>query len=136
MPAKGPYDTCTLEGCDRPFKASGMCAAHYQAEWMVKQGKRPPGFSPIVKHAKRPRIDPPNPTAWMDRIACKGVNTDDFVNDGTAANARRFAEQYCRVCPVSRECLEFGLRTSSGGVFGGQLLRPWYKKRKRMELLT
>lgn len=77
-----------------------------------------------------------NPTKWMDRIACAGVDTDDFINDvATIGRARDFARQYCAICPVHQECLRFGVRTESEGVFGGYLLRPNYPYRHKVRLL-
>lgn len=30
MPRPKQHDRCTVEGCDRPHKAYGYCASHYQ----------------------------------------------------------------------------------------------------------
>lgn len=56
----------------------------------------------------------------MDNSACKGLDPDVFqLEQGQSA---RGAREVCNSCEVSSECLEYGLRTGSVGVWGGEVL--------------
>ena len=71
---------------------------------------------------------------WIDQAACRGMDTDLFfpvTADSMPRTARqlstlrrntRAAAAVCERCPVSQECLDYGLRTRSTGVFGGHYL--------------
>lgn len=51
-----------------------------------------------------------NANRWDERAACSGVELEVFYPDhgtgGGAARAYEWAKQWCRVCPVRRDCLE------------------------------
>ena len=72
---------------------------------------------------------------WMDRRFCAGVDVNVFVFD--LWNTRRgpvrpsspvlrakidAAKEICQGCPVTQECLAYGKRTGSVGIFGGEVL--------------
>jgi hypothetical protein len=61
--------------------------------------------------------------AWMDEGRCFVEKADPalFVLDQgfTAQEAR---QRYCGRCEVREECLEYGKRTNSVGVWGGEVL--------------
>lgn len=55
---------------------------------------------------------------WTSRAACAGMDVNVFYLDRGGPLHRALA--ICRGCPVTSECLEFGLAHSKGyGVFGG-----------------
>jgi hypothetical protein len=60
---------------------------------------------------------------WMDEGKCFTEHADPklFILDQgyTAQEAR---ERYCGRCPVRPDCLEYGKRTGSVGVWGGEVL--------------
>ncbi len=57
---------------------------------------------------------------WMDDSNCKGLGPDRFqLEQGHSA---RKAREVCISCTVTEECLEYGLRTGSVGVWGGEVL--------------
>jgi len=56
---------------------------------------------------------------WRLKAACRDVDPElPFASDGTVAQDR-FIREYCRVCPVRGECLEFALVDDEVGVYGG-----------------
>lgn len=60
------------------------------------------------------------PEPWQADAACKGLDPGLFHMDQgqSAANAR----EVCDACSVAAECLDYGQRTGSVGVWGGVVL--------------
>lgn len=56
---------------------------------------------------------------WQEESACKGVDTSIFFLDEFQAYPRNTFKDYCDVCPVKEECLEFALVFDMVGVWGG-----------------
>lgn len=60
--------------------------------------------------------------SWRTRAACRGVNSDVFFT--TRGDPARVAEalEYCAVCPVTDECLDYAMAMPTGfrelGVWG------------------
>ena len=60
------------------------------------------------------------PEPWMDESSCKGLDPAMFhMEQGQSATK---AKEICNSCLVSSECLDYGRRTGSIGVWGGQVL--------------
>lgn len=60
---------------------------------------------------------------WWHRAACKDQDTNIFFPEKETARAPR-ARQWCRDCPVQKECLDDAMRhedpmASRPGIFGG-----------------
>ena len=54
---------------------------------------------------------------WMNDAACKGLDPGMFIlRKGEPAWP---AKAVCATCPVTDECLEYGLRIKAEGVYGG-----------------
>lgn len=62
-------------------------------------------------------------TAWADRAACRGMDTDLFypIGHGPGAyRATRDAQRVCATCPVARQCLQYALLLNDEhGIWGG-----------------
>lgn len=62
------------------------------------------------------------PASMIDAVfACEGADPDLFFP--TNADDLHRALRLCRACPVTAQCLDFGIATKSVGVWGGELLR-------------
>lgn len=60
------------------------------------------------------------PEPWMEHSSCRGLDPAMFhMEQGQSAGKAR---EVCNSCPVSTECLNYGQRTGSIGVWGGQVL--------------
>ena len=60
------------------------------------------------------------PPSWTTDAKCRGVNTDlFFVSPSAVRQIEKIKQKYCRQCPVREECLEYGIKTDSDGIFGG-----------------
>jgi WhiB family redox-sensing transcriptional regulator len=64
---------------------------------------------------------------WMDYALCREVDLDIFFPDITASP--RKAISICNRCEVQIECLEYALKSSVAGVWGGTT----EKERKRLK---
>ena len=72
------------------------------------------------------------PTFFKDAL-CKGAPQDWFFPE-FSGNHRgiRQAKQLCSTCPVSEQCLAYGVETNSSGVWGGITLdRGNIRRRKK-----
>ena len=62
--------------------------------------------------------------SWMDTASCVGWDTDLFfekyLEDDEAATD---VTKLCLMCPVQKECLNFGRYMKSSGVWGGHWLQ-------------
>lgn len=65
----------------------------------------------------------------MEQSSCKGLDPDLFHMEQGQSAAK--AREVCDACPVSSECLEYGQRTGSIGVWGGQVLTLAKRGKKR-----
>lgn len=75
------------------------------------------------------------PTFFKDAL-CKGAPQDWFFPE-FSGNHRgiRQAKQLCSACSVSEQCLAYGMKTNSSGVWGGITLdRGNIKKKKRIQI--
>lgn len=72
-----------------------------------------------------------DPHAWRDYAACIGLEgtADDVLfpfnprlRDDDAIE--EFVSEYCGSCPVADQCLDFGVKTESEGIWGGIELTP------------
>ena len=71
---------------------------------------------------------------WQDHAACKGKNSDLFFpGRGESLSVAAAAKQICADCPVTAECLDFGL-TQAAGIWGGQSERERRAERARRRL--
>jgi len=89
-----------------------------------------------MKHQFRFVVDKaPN----FDRAACKGVPTEVFFPNYLHFRGRitpkqiAKARQYCSVCPIQSECLEYACRTDSIGIWGGQYVSEHLARKLREE---
>lgn len=59
---------------------------------------------------------------WMREGICKIEHAppEYFILDQGRTPSK--GRKYCRRCPVRRECLDYGLRTDSVGLWGGEVL--------------
>lgn len=76
-------------------------------------------------------------TSWAENAACKGVDTEQFFpsvpgRGGSAAIAKAVSFCGSHHCPVSAECLVYGLATDAEGVWGGRYLRPSRQRSDRI----
>lgn len=56
---------------------------------------------------------------WMDQARCRGADPELFYPSRGAADSQyRLARVMCAECPVSRECLEYGMNEGYG-IWGG-----------------
>jgi hypothetical protein len=68
------------------------------------------------------------PMGWQERALCLGTpdprRYDRLERQPTKAEVARTREgmRSCRPCPVRAECLAFGIKHHSSGVYGGQYL--------------
>ena len=59
---------------------------------------------------------------WMDRAACKGVDTAPFFSEYRVEQNR--AKEVCATCTVRTDCLDYAILTNSRfGIFGGMTYR-------------
>lgn len=59
-------------------------------------------------------------TAWFERAACKGMDTNLFFPERGAYPSDGLAVTTCGECPVRKECLEYSLVNKiKHGVWGG-----------------
>ena len=58
---------------------------------------------------------------WKELANCKGREPEDFVDKFILAAKSVRAEmlKVCSACEVREQCLDFGLKTESIGLFGG-----------------
>lgn len=71
------------------------------------------GLYGVPQRSHVPANRPIRSTDWMDDMGCRG-SVVDFVDDIAGAKA------VCAHCPVTRECLTYGLaRGEVVGVYGG-----------------
>ncbi len=71
-----------------------------------------------------------SPEPWMQKSNCKGLDPGMFqLEQGQSA---RKARKVCEGCDVTEECLDYGLRTGSVGVWGGEVLDLKTGHRKQM----
>jgi len=68
---------------------------------------------------------------WMDDANCLDADTELFFPENAESpNMVKYAQtMYCNPCPVRAECYEFGVRTSSHGIWGGALITQQKKRR-------
>lgn len=73
-------------------------------------------------------LPPKSSMGWQDRADCRGID-DPGRFDRLGRLPSRFeiertksALKICAGCPVSEECLAFGMRGRSSGVYGGVYL--------------
>ncbi len=71
------------------------------------------------------------PTFFKDAL-CKGAPQDWFFPE-FSGNHRgiRQAKQLCSACSVSEECLAYGMKTKSSGVWGGITLDRGNNRRRK-----
>lgn len=76
---------------------------------------------------RRGTEDHDTPTSWMARARCRDMPPEIFFpSDGAGVTV---AQQYCAVCPVAGQCLDYALDNGiEHGVWGGASER----KRRRM----
>jgi len=67
---------------------------------------------------------------WMQRAACKGLDTDLFFPDTGVNHAR--LKKLCAACPVRQQCLQYAVENGmDDGLWGGlspRQRRPLRKK--------
>ena len=90
--------------------------------------KREPWKKPINHNTNKGRIFPtivrnvePNKGNWREQAACKGQPIELFFPErgGEGVTNTRKAREFCRICPVVEECLEYGLQFNDRhGVYG------------------
>lgn len=73
------------------------------------------------------------PKTWTNSAACVDApDLDIFFVDERHTKTIEEAKRYCKVCPVKKTCLLFGLTfPNDPGIFGGTTL----EERKRMKVL-
>ncbi len=71
------------------------------------------------------------PLFFKDAL-CKGAPQDWFFPE-FSGNHRgiRQAKQLCSTCPVSEQCLAYGMETNSSGVWGGITLDRGNNRRRK-----
>lgn len=73
-------------------------------------------------------LPPVSSMDWQDRAACRGIaNPGRFdrlgrLPDEFEINGTKSALRVCAGCPVREDCLTFGMRSRSSGVYGGHYL--------------
>jgi len=62
---------------------------------------------------------------WMERGACRGVDSDQFFPERSSAGAhyKVVIEDFCNVCSVKESCLNFALDNYELGIWGGTTAR-------------
>jgi len=80
-------------------------------------------------------IGPPLDEAWRAESECRSVLPDRFFDPEYADEVK---EQFCSICPVRSECLEFALSMSyaqcGGGVWGGMDDTELRRERRRRSM--
>lgn len=70
---------------------------------------------------------------WMDKAACRGLDTDIFMPLRGENQKIKDAKQICAECPVQLECRNYGLQLQqlydTHGIFGG-----WTRQQRSKEL--
>ena len=61
-------------------------------------------------------------TTWQTRKACKPRDADLFFPQDAEAVEERAWQWICGSCPVRVQCLEFGVKATATGVYGGVYL--------------
>lgn len=56
---------------------------------------------------------------WARRGACRGTWDERWFPDKATFEADTDVQQFCNVCPVRRDCLDWALRMREQGVWGG-----------------
>ena len=111
--------TCTVEGCHRPLKSRGWCAAHY-FRWRNHGDVRahvPVRETPPDPGVLTPVAPDPDGTGWAAKAACRGYPPDWWhPTVGHTPTARR-AKALCELCTVRAECLASAPRDA--GIWGG-----------------
>lgn len=51
---------------------------------------------------------------WKLSAACRGLETEAFYSNKLSA-----VKQFCDICPVKPDCLEYALLTEQYGIWGG-----------------
>lgn len=81
------------------------------------------------------------PNDWMQYGLCIDVDPDEcefIVERGRAEeispSTKQMARKYCGGCPVRAECLQYGIKTKSMGIWGGSLL-AWHPRKRVLNLL-
>lgn len=80
---------------------------------------------------------PPDPQAWTEHAACRGMNPNLFIpaKEDAADRLSAHAKQVCAGCPVSSQCLEANIAEPLG-VWGGLTAserRNLRRRRRRAE---
>lgn len=71
---------------------------------------------------------PKAPMRWQDRALCRGTADprcyDRLDRQPTLVEVKRVQQgmKSCRKCPVIAECLAFGIKCRTSGVYGGRYL--------------
>lgn len=93
----------------------------------------------------------PRTAEWTDLAACKNVVQvfevdgervvfdplfDDYEEDMPPHVIRKYVDRMCNGCPVQKQCLEYGMKNSEPGVWGGVYLTYGKADRTRNEHKT
>lgn len=74
--------------------------------------------APRVSDRHTGAIGVSEPTSWVDRARCRGLDPEQFFERGLAR--ARPAIQVCQRCPVKEQCLQYALDNDIDfGVWGG-----------------
>jgi hypothetical protein len=90
---------------------------------------------PIMRNAKFFMIEGP----YFPNAECIGAPQDLFFPDQWGRGFQRheetlqLARQYCDVCTHKETCFEWGVRTDSYGIWGGELLSEFINRKIRRE---
>jgi hypothetical protein len=60
--------------------------------------------------------------AWMEEATCRVEHADPTIFILDQGHKATEAQSYCARCPHRKECLEYGKRTKSVGIWGGEIL--------------
>ena len=79
-------------------------------------------------------IQPPDidDSLWKDKASCTGIDTELFFPD-QGHPIEPLIIKMCKACPVREECIDYALKYSMQGVWGGmgQRARERYRGRRK-----
>jgi hypothetical protein len=70
---------------------------------------------------------------WKLDASCQGLNTDMFFTE-VGQNPDPALIRMCKACPVKQQCIEYALKYSLEGIWGGmgQRGRENYRRRQKI----
>jgi WhiB family redox-sensing transcriptional regulator len=81
-----------------------------------------------------------NKFGWVEDANCKDAPTNLFFPSEEIPNPAAYrasaqkAREYCEMCSVQQQCLDYALRNETVGIWGGMTARQRQKERTRRDM--